>query len=57
MHREIPWQYRDYKLVYNGQYSDEIPPHRSFDHAIDMDEGKEPFCSPIYALSGKELQV
>ena len=40
--REIPWQYRDYKSVYNGQYSNEIPPHRSFDHAIDMVEGKEP---------------
>ena len=40
--REIPWQYGDYKSVYNGQYSDEIPPHRSFDHAIDMVEGKEP---------------
>ena len=34
--REISWQYRDYKSVYNEQYSDEIPPHRSFDHAIDM---------------------
>ena len=38
--REIPWQYRDYKSVYDGQYSDEIPPHRSFDHAIDMVEEK-----------------
>ena len=45
--REIPWQYRDYKSVYNGQYSDEMPPHRSFDHAIDMVEGKEPLQGPI----------
>ena len=55
--REIPWQYRDYKSVYNRQYSDEIPPHRSFDHAIDMIEGKEPTWGPIYTLSEKELQV
>ena len=54
---QIPWQYRDYNLVYNGQYSDEVPPHRSFDHAIDMVEGKEPPWGPIYALSEKELQV
>ena len=25
--REIPWQYRDYKSVYNRQYSDEILTH------------------------------
>ena len=55
--REIPCQYRDYKPVYNGQYSDEIRPHRSFDHAIDMDEGKEPPWGPIYALSEKQLHV
>ena len=55
--REIPLQYGDYKSVYNGLYSDEIPPHRSFDHAIDMVEGKEPLWGPIYALSEKELQV
>ena len=57
MPREIPWQYRDYKSVYNGQYSDEILPHWSFDHTIDMVEGKEPPWGPIYALSEKELQV
>ena len=55
--RKIPWQYRDYKSVYNGEYSVDIPPHRSFDHAIDMVEGKEPPWGPIYALSEKELQV
>ena len=39
--KDVPWQYRDYQSVFNGQYSDELPPHRSFDHAIDMVEGKE----------------
>ena len=57
MPREIPMHFRDYKSVYNGQFSDEIPPHRSFDHAIDMVEGKEPPSGPIYALLEKELQV
>ena len=55
--REIPWQYRVYKSVYNGQCSGGGTPHESFDHAIDMVEGKEPPWSPIYALSEKELQV
>ena len=31
--------------------------HRSFDHAIDMTEGKEPPWGPIYALSENELQL
>src|SRR5258706_4223304 len=55
--KDIPWQYRDYQSVYNGQYSDELPPHRTFDHAIDMVDGKEPPWGPIYALSEKELEV
>ena len=55
--KDIPWQYRDYSSVYNGQYSEELPPHRSFDHAIDMVEGEAPPWGPIYALSEKELEV
>ena len=55
--KDVPWQYRDYQSVFNGQYSDELPLHRSFDHAIDMVEGKEPPWGPIYALSEKELEV
>ena len=43
--------------MFNGQYSDELPPQRSFDHAIDMVEGKEPPWAPIYTLSEKELEV
>ena len=31
--KDVPWQYRDYQSVFNGQYSDELPPHHSFDHA------------------------
>ena len=55
--KDVPWQYRDYQSVFNGQYSDELPPHHSFDYAIDTVEGKEPPWGPIYALSEKELEV
>ena len=51
--RETPWQYIDCKSVYNGEYADEIPRYRSFDHAIDMVEGKEPPWGPIYAQIGR----
>ena len=42
----VPWKYRDYLSVFDGQYSNELPAHRSFDHAIDMVEGKEPPWRP-----------
>jgi hypothetical protein len=53
----IPWQYQDYKSLYNGEVSNALPPHRSFDNAIDIQAGKEPPWGPIYALSEKELSV
>ena len=53
----VPWQYRDYHSVFDGQFSDELPPHRSFHHAIDMVAGKDPPWGPIYALSEKGLEV
>ena len=55
--KDVLWQYRDYQLVFNGQCSDELQPHRSFHHAIDMVEGKEPPWGPIYAVSENELEV
>ena len=55
--KDVAWQYWEYQSVFNGLYSDELPPHRSFDHAIDIVEGKEPPWGPIYALSEKELEV
>ena len=36
----VQWQYQNCHSVFDGQSSDELPPHRSFDHAIDMVEGK-----------------
>ena len=57
MLKDVPWQYWDYQTVLIGQYRDELPPQRSFDHAVDMVEGKEPPWGPIYALSEKELEV
>ena len=38
--KDIPWQYREFQSVYEGQYSDELHPHCSFDHTIDMADGK-----------------
>ena len=35
----------------------ELPPHSSFDHAIDLKEGAQPPWGPIYALSEVELEA
>jgi len=53
----IPWQYRDHKSLYNGEISNVLPPHQSFDHAIDIQAGKEPSWGPIYTPSEEELSV
>jgi hypothetical protein len=53
----IPWQYRDFKSLYNAEVSNVSPPHWSFDHAIDIQAGKEPPLGPIYDLSEQELSV
>ena len=57
MVKDIPWKYREFQSIYDGQYSNELPPHRSFDHAIDMVGGKEHPWGPLYALSEKKLGV
>jgi len=53
----IPWQYRDYWSLYHAEVSNVLPPHQSFDHAIDIQAGKEPPWGPIYAVSERELSV
>jgi hypothetical protein len=47
--------YHDYISVFEKTQSENLPPHRSFDHAIDLKEGTDPPWGPIYALSEKEL--
>ena len=48
-------QYRDFVSVFEPQMADALPPHRTFDHAIDLQEETKPPWGPIYALSEKEL--
>jgi hypothetical protein len=53
----IPTEYHEYLSVFNRDAADALPPHRSFDHAIDLKEGEEPPWGPIYALSPTELKA
>jgi len=38
----LPSQYHDLPPVFDRQESNELPPHRSYDHAINLNPGKEP---------------
>ena len=53
----IPWQYRDFQTLYNGETANALPPCRSYDHAIDLKDAEQPPWGPIYALSETELSV
>ena len=53
----IPEVYHEFLDVFSQNAADKLPPHRSFDHAIDLKEGEEPPWGPIYALSETELKA
>jgi hypothetical protein len=43
-------------MFFGERIPDALPPHRTFDHAIDLKDGTDPLWSPIYALSGVDLK-
>ena len=53
----IPDCYRKFYHLFSEKTAAKLPPHRNFDHAIDITEGKQPPFGPIYSLSQKELEV
>jgi hypothetical protein len=55
LQERIPSCYHAYISVFEKRLSEALPPHRSYDHAIDLKEGADPPWGPIYALSEKEL--
>jgi hypothetical protein len=52
---KVPERYREYAKDFSPEQASQLPPHRSFDHAIDLKEGAQPPWGPIYALSETEL--
>ena len=54
---QIPEEYHEFADVFNKENSDQLPPHRPYDHAIPLQEGTTPPFGPIYSLSPSELQT
>ena len=55
---KIPdWVDKDLHKTFLPSEADQLPPHRSFDHKIELEEGKQPPWGPLYQMSGGELEV
>lgn len=52
----LPNEYRDYRDVFDRRKADELPPHRQYDHRIELTGEGIPPRSKIYPLSGYKLQ-
>ncbi|EUC56544.1 Transposon Tf2-1 polyprotein, partial [Rhizoctonia solani AG-3 Rhs1AP] len=56
---ELPAQYAEFHKVFGDDFYSVLPPHRPYDIAIDLEEGKEPPFGPIYSMmpaESKELK-
>jgi hypothetical protein len=54
---QIPAEYHQCLDVFGERIADALPPHRTFDRAIDLKDGTDPRWGPISALSAGELKA
>lgn len=52
----VPEEYHDFEDVFAKKPADSLPPHRPYDHTIELEDGQTPPHGPIYSLSQKELE-
>lgn len=60
LERKVPLKYHQYLDVFSKAASDELSPHRSYDHRIELEKGKsrsDLSFSPLYKMSVQELEV
>ena len=53
----VPSVYHEFADVFSKVKADTLPPHRSFDLKISLEDGSLPPYGPIYSLSQTELQA
>ena len=51
----VPDCYHDFADVFSEQEARTMPPHRPYDHIIEVEDSKQPPHGPIYAMSRVEL--
>lgn len=50
----IPDYYHEFMDVFSEETASQLPPHRPFDHRIELEEGKTLGYGPLYPISEKE---
>ena len=53
----IPWDYHQFLPLFRKVNADKLPPHRTNDHAIDLNKRFTPPFGPLYSLSRPELEA
>ena len=55
---EVPAEYSDYSNVFSAENAAELPENTGInEHAIELEEGKQPLFGPIYSLGPVELET
>lgn len=55
--QKLPPQYEPYRDVFSKVASNQLPPHRSYDHKIQLEEELPNHFSPLYRQSTTELEA
>jgi RNase H-like domain found in reverse transcriptase/Reverse transcriptase (RNA-dependent DNA polymerase)/Integrase zinc binding domain/Integrase core domain/Chromo (CHRromatin Organisation MOdifier) domain len=53
----VPPEYHDFFDVFSREEAKAMPPHRDYDHTIEIEDDKPLPHGPIYPCSGKELEA
>ena len=51
----LPPRYHEFLDVFSRKDADTLPPHRSYDHAIELKDGLQPPSSALYGMSRDEI--
>ena len=54
---EFPEEYQEFTTLFSKKVANQLPPHRSEDHRIQLREGTTPSFGPLYSLSRLELKA
>lgn len=54
---KLPQEYHGFLDVFSKKEADKLPPHRLYDHKIQLKEGTEPPFEPLYDISKDKLLV
>ena len=54
---KLPQPYANFRDVFEKKTIDELPPSRTFDHVIELNEGFSPKVAKVYPLNLKEQEA